>query len=134
MDPFTVLGITASIIACLQLTGALIKRAKSSDHSRKDLNHILKVICGFKGAYEALELHLKYSEEDSSRLSAFNHLNEPLVDCKAALELLEKRLRDMDFIGQYLIGGQWDRKLNKCLQRLEDAKGFLELALSADHQ
>jgi hypothetical protein len=57
-----------------------------------------------------------------------------LEDCKAALQLLEKRLRDVNFIGQYLVGGQWDRKLKKCLQKLEDGRELLELALSADQQ
>jgi hypothetical protein len=134
MDPLGVLGITASIIACVQLTGELLKRVKPSDHSKKDLNRILKVICGFRGAYEGLKLHLEFNEEGSARLSAFDHLMDPLEGCKTALELLENRLKDVNFIGQYIIGGQWDRKLKKCLQRLEAGKELFEVALTADQQ
>jgi hypothetical protein len=134
MDPLGVLGVTASIIACVQLTGELLKRVKPSDHSRQDLNRILKAICGFRGVYDALKLHLEFNEEDTARLTAFKHLTAPLENCKAALQLLEKRLRDVNFIGQYLVGGQWDRKLKKCLQKLEDGRELLELALSADQQ
>lgn len=57
MEPFGVLGVAASIISCVQLTGALLKRAGvgPSDHSKKDLNGILKTICGFSGAHEGLK-------------------------------------------------------------------------------
>jgi hypothetical protein len=133
MDPFSVLGITASIIACVQLTGELLKRVKPSDHSSKDLNHILKIVCSFRGAYEGLKLRLEVNEEDEARLSAFQHLRGPLEDCNAALELLQTKLKDRHFV-RYILGGQWDRTLKKCLERLEDGKELFELALSADHQ
>jgi hypothetical protein len=134
MDPFSVLGITASIIACVQLTGELLKRVKPSDHSSKDLNHILKIVCSFRGAYKGLKLRLEVNEEDEARLSAFQHLRGPLEDCNAALELLQTKLKDRHFVRRYILGGQWDRTLKKCLERLEDGKELFELALSADHQ
>ena len=88
MDPFSILGLTASIIACIQLTGALIKRVGPSDHSQKDLNHILRVVCAFKGAYEGLKFHLEFNQEDHTRLSGLSHLKEPSEESKHALEHL----------------------------------------------
>src|SRR6266536_5043226 len=129
MDPFGVLGVAASVISCVQLTGALLKRVGPSDHSKKDLHRILKVVCGFRGAYDGLKSLLEFNEEDHARLSALQHLEEPLRDCKGALQVLEERLRSVNFVGQYIIGTFWDGKLKTCLQRLEDAKELFELAL-----
>jgi hypothetical protein len=134
MDPFSVLGVTASIIACIQLTGALLKRVGPSRHSKKDLNRTLTVICGFRGAYEGLKSHLEYNEEDEVRLSALQHLEAPLRDCKQALEGLEERLKTVSFVGQHIVGSFWDRRLKGWLQMLEGAKELFELALHADQQ
>jgi hypothetical protein len=134
MDPFSVLGVAASVISCVQLTGALLKRVGPSGHSKKNLHHILKVVCGFRGAYDGLKSLLEFNEEDHSRLTALQHLEEPLRDCKRALQVLEDRLKNLNFVGQYMVGVLWDRKVEECLQRLEDGKELLELALHVDHQ
>ena len=78
MEPFGILGIATSIITCVQLTGTLLQRVGPSDHSKKDLNGILKAICGFSGAYEGLRTSLQLNEGDEARLSALQHLEEPL--------------------------------------------------------
>lgn len=132
MDPFGILGVAASIITCVQLTGALLKRVGLSDHSKKDLNEILKAICGFSGAYEGLKTSLRLNEEDETRLSALQHLKEPLQDCKQTFDLLEKRLESTTFVGQYIVGTLWDAKLKRSLKRLQDAKTLFEIALNAD--
>lgn len=117
MEPFGILGVAASIITCVQLTGALLKRVGPSDHSKKDLHEILKAICGFRGAYEGLQTSLQLNEEDETRLSALQHLQEPLRDCKKVLDLLEKRLESPTFFGQYTIVGRlWDAKLRRGLK------------------
>ena len=134
MDPFSVLGITASIIACVQLTGALLKKVGPSDHSKKDLNHVLQILVGFRGAYEGLKLHIEFNEEDEIRLSALQHLHQPLEDCKQTLDTLQKRLKTLKFVGQYIVGRVWDGRLEKCLARLESAKKLLELALHEDQR
>ncbi|MCJ1467598.1 hypothetical protein MMC07_006223 [Pseudocyphellaria aurata] len=132
MDPFGILGVAASIITCVQLTGALLKRVGPSDHSRKDLNEILKAICGFRGAYENLKISLELNEQDEARLSALQSLEEPLRDCKWVLDLLAKRLKDTTLVGQYVVGTLWDAKLKKGLKRLQDAKTLFEMAMDAD--
>lgn len=132
MEPFGVLGVAASIIACIQLTGTLLKQVGPSDHSKKDLNAILKAICGFKGAYEGLMTSLQLNEEDETRLSALQHLEEPLRDCKGVLDLLEKRLESPNFLGQHILGSLWDGKLKRWLKILQDAKKLFEIALDGD--
>lgn len=132
MEPFGVLGVAASIIACIQLTGTLLKRVGPSDHSKKDLNGILKTICGFKGAYEGLTTSLQLNEEDETRLSALQHLEEPLRDCKRVLDLLEKRLESTNFFGQHVLGSLWDGKLKRGLKILQDAKTLFEITFDGD--
>lgn len=134
MDPFGIQGVGPSITTCIQLTGALLKRVGSSDHSNKDLNEILKAICGFSGAYEGLKTSLRLNEEDETRLSALQHLEESLRDCKEILDLLENTLESTNFVGQYILGALWDAKLKKGLKRLQDAKTLLEIALDTDQR
>lgn len=91
MDPFGVLGEAASIISCVQFTGALLKRVGPSDHSKKDLIEISIVICGFQGAYEGLKSYLQLHNEAEPRLSALQHFEGSLRDCKQILDLLKKK-------------------------------------------
>ena len=132
MDPVTAVGFAASIITCLQLTGALLKRIGPSDHNKKDLAHIQSVVYGMHGAYQGLKLHLEIDEEDRARLSELN-LEESLQVCQEVLDILSERLSTVKILGQYIVGRLWDEKLKKCVKRLEDAKELFELALHADH-
>ena len=63
MDPVTALGLAASIIAVLQLTGALIKPATSSlgpsENDKKELEKLKTNMTGFQTAYSNLEQYLK---------------------------------------------------------------------------
>ncbi|MCJ1267848.1 hypothetical protein MMC22_007734 [Lobaria immixta] len=134
MEPFGILEVAASIITCLQLTGKLLKRVGPSGNSRKDLNEVSIAICGFQGAYEGLKSYLQLHDEDEPRLSALQHLEEPLRDYKQILGLLEKRLGNTNFVGQYIVGTLWDAKLKRGLKRLQDAKTLFEIALNADQR
>lgn len=134
MDPFSILGVTASIIACVQLTGSLLQSVGRSDHDRADLNRILQVVTGFGGSYEGLKLCLQFNENDHSRLSSLQHLEGPLKDSKAVLEFLQKRLENMGFVNQFILGKIFDGKLKRSLKVLEDAKALLELAMHSDQQ
>lgn len=132
MDPVTVLSVTASLIACLQLTGTLLKRFGPSDHSKEDLKRILKTIEGFQDSCNDLKLHLEADPENEARLSAHRRLDEPLRLSKETLTFLHKRLDRLDFIGQHVVGIRWDAKLKKSLQRLDEAKDLLKLARCND--
>jgi hypothetical protein len=134
MDPLGVLGVTASVIACIQLSESILKRVGPSKFDVKDLKKVQMSLYSFRGAYESLKLHLQLNEEDEARLSALQHLRTPLEDCKYALELIEKRLKNSTFLGKYVIGKIWDGKMQRCLQRLEEGKALFELTLQADQQ
>ncbi|KAK5651783.1 hypothetical protein OQA88_11650 [Cercophora sp. LCS_1] len=104
MDPVTALGVTAS------------------------------TLCGFRGALEGLKTHVEFNASDGERLSTINHLEAPLGACKDSLELVTQRLNTVSFVGKYIVGSMWDASLRKALQRLDDAKDLLELAMHADQR
>jgi hypothetical protein len=62
----------------------------------------------FQGAYESLRLHLELNEEDEARLSALQHLEQPLSECRRALNKIEKRLKTVNFIEQHILRSLWD--------------------------
>lgn len=132
MDPVTILGVTASIIACLQLTGTLLNRFGPSDHCKRDLKGILKTIEGFHDSCNDLKSRWEVDPENEVRRSAIQHLDKPLRLCEETLEFLQLRLDRLTFIGQHVVGIVWDNKLKKCLQRLDDAKDLLKLARCND--
>ncbi|MCJ1264869.1 hypothetical protein MMC22_004744 [Lobaria immixta] len=117
MEPFGILGVAASIITCVQPPGALLQRVGPSDQSKKDLNRILKAICGFSGAYEGLRTSLQLNEEDEASL---------------ILDLLEKKLDSPKFFGEHIVGSLWDAELKRGLKILQDAKTLFKIALDAD--
>ena len=106
MDPITVLGVTANIIACLQLTGALLKKFGPSDHSKTDLSRILKTIQGFQDSCNELKSHLDAHPKNEARFSTHQRLDEPLRLCREALKFLQKRLESLSFIGQHVVGNK----------------------------
>ena len=132
MDPFSALGVAASIIACLQLTGTLLKRVGPSDHNKKDLIRIAKTVEGFRDAYDDLKSRLEADPENEVRLTAFQRLEDPLRLSKETLDFLHQRLERLGFVGQHIVGLHWDTQFKKCLQRLDEAKKLLELARSED--
>ena len=81
-----------------------------SAHGKADPNQVLQVVSGFTGAYEGLKICLEFNEHDHTRLSTLQHLEGPLRDAKAALELLKKRLENIGRLDQYIIGSIWDGK------------------------
>lgn len=129
MDLITVLGVIASLIACLQFTGTLMKRFESSDHSKPDLYRILQTIQGFQDTCNDLKSRLDAHFENEVRLSTYQHFDEPLRLCRKALKFLHKKLDGLNFISQHIVENRWNSKLKKCLQRLNEVKDLLKLAL-----
>jgi hypothetical protein len=127
-----VLGVTASLIACIQLTGFLAKRLGPSSRSRDDLNRIVATLCGFRGALEGLKTHMEINSEDRDRMMSMQHLDKPLQECKAVVMLVENRFKSVNLVGKYIIGKLWDGKLDKTLKKLDEAKQLLELSMYAD--
>ncbi|KAK3989426.1 ankyrin repeat-containing domain protein [Cladorrhinum sp. PSN332] len=132
MDPITALGVTSGIIACIQLSGSVIKQLGPSSNSRDDLNKILKTLCGFKGAFDGVKTLIEANNDDQDRLSTLQHIEEPLKACQESLDLIQERLKQTSFLGKYVVGKVWDGRLRKALKSLDDAKDLLELCMCAD--
>lgn len=130
-----VLTIAASIIGVVQLTGTCLKLCnRFLGPSKHSLEEISATLYGFHGAIRNLQTHLEINEEDQTRLDALNYLDRPLANCKEALELLEKRLKNTSFLGQYVVGNLFDKRLKGVLDTLKNSKSVFELTLHADQQ
>lgn len=88
----------------------------------------------FHGAIKNLQTHLEINEEDQTRLDTLNHLDRPLANCKEALDLLKTRLETTTFLGQYIVGTVFDKRLKSVLETLKTSKSVFELTLHADQQ
>lgn len=131
------LSVAASIIAVIQLTGTCLKLGKKlfgpSQHSSASLNAISQSLYSFNGTIRNLQTHYEINEEDQARLDALSCLAEPLERCKEALGIISERLETTDFFTQYIVGKSFDKKLEKSLHILEEARKLFELTLRSDH-
>ena len=134
IDPISALGLAASIIAVIQLSKSVLKNVGPSAYNKADLNRLLGLVSGFKGAYESLEYRLEYSEDNESRAKLLRQLEEPAKECKLVLECLRERLENINFVRQYIVGNRLDKKFKACMDRLKDQKELFELLMQADQQ
>jgi hypothetical protein len=134
MDPVSALGLAASIIAVIQLTGALMKPATSSlgpsENDAKELKRLLSVMTGFQTAYSSLEQYLKSKPGEGKNLA--NAIELPIQDCKAVLVELKLRLANMTFVRKHIIGKKWDKGFQRLVKRLEDARQLFDVILQGD--
>ncbi len=133
-----VLGIAASVIAVVQLTGACLKLSKKwlgpSEFTASELNALTADLYTFNGVLRTFQTHLEIHSDDSQRLLSLDHLTPVLQRCEKALESIREFMDKTGVIGRHFMGPRLDRKIKLSLQVLERSKGLLELAVSADQQ
>lgn len=134
MDSISALGLAASIIAVIQISQSVLQNVGPSAHNKADLNRLLGLASGFKGAYEALACRLEYGEDDDSRAVLLKQLEAPANECKFVLECIRERLANANFVRMYILGSRFDKKFGKCVERLKDEKELFELVLYSDQQ
>lgn len=134
MDPVTAIGLAASIIAVLQLTGALIKPAASSlgpsENDTRELERLLTTMTAFQTAYTNLEKYLKGTPGAAETLATT--IQQPIQECKAVLAELKLRLTSMTFVRKHIIGKKWDKSFNRLVKRLDDARQLFDVILQGD--
>jgi hypothetical protein len=134
MDPITAIGLAASIIAVIQLTGALIAPVTSSlgpsENDERELKNLLSTITGFQTAYNNLKHYLKSNPGQAESLAIAIKL--PIENCKAVLLELNLRLSRMTFVRKHIIGRRWDKSFQSLVKRLDDARNLFEVILQGD--
>lgn len=132
------LSIAASVFAVVQLTAACLKLGRKvlghSKHSSDSLTEILSTLDSFNRTIKNLHTHLETNEQDHARLQALSHLNKPLEGCESALIMVQNRLKNVNFLGRYVVGRHFDKRLRKALRTVEEARTLFELALDADQR
>jgi len=133
-----VLGIAASVIAVVQLTGACLKLSKKwlgpSEFSVSELDMMMADLYAFNGVLRTFQTHLEIHSDDEARILGLNHLTPVLQRCEEALKTIREFMEKTGVMGRHLLAPRFDKKLKLSLQILERAKGLLELAVSADSQ
>ncbi|QSZ37359.1 hypothetical protein DSL72_009457 [Monilinia vaccinii-corymbosi] len=133
MDPVSALGLAASIITCIQLAQALLVCTKvgPSENNRVDLEHMLKTLRGFLASYEGLK-SIAALDESEGRFYLIEQTREPLKECQAVIDEVNKRLKEKRFFDQWVRGSSWDRKINKCLSKFGDIKEQFHIAIQSN--
>jgi len=131
-------GLVASVIAIVQLTGACLKLSSKltgpSSYKPERLQSLSTTLYNFNGTIKNLQTHLEIYEDDQARLDTLTYLQEPLMRCSEALQLLSSRMQSDGLFALYIMGSRFDKKVDLCLRVLNDAKGLLELALQCDQR
>jgi hypothetical protein len=131
-------GLVASVIAIVQLTGACLKLGSKltgpSSYKPERLRSLSTILYNFNGTIKNLQTHLEIHEDDQARLNTLTYLQEPLMRCREALQLLSSRMQSDGLFALYIMGSRFDKKVDLCLRVLNDAKGLLELALQCDQR
>jgi hypothetical protein len=131
-------SVAANIIAVVQLTAVCLKLSKKflgpSQYSSASLDSISKSLYAFNGTIKNLQTNYEINEDDQARLDALNYLAKPLKRCEEALEIIRERLQNATFLGRYVVGERFDRKLKNTLQDMEEARKLFEIALHSYQQ
>lgn len=132
------IGLAASVIAVLQLTGACLKLSSKwigpSEFGSSDLTSMTKALYDFNGAMKNIQTNLEIYEDNQVRLSSLECLAPALGRCRDALDVIEDFMEQTSFIGKHFSGPRFDRKLKASLKALDGAKELFTLALHADQQ
>ena len=125
MDPMSITGI------CLKSGN---QHLGPSRHTSTTLLSLIQELYCFYGAIQSLKTHLAINEHDTIRLNSLDCLTGPLSDCKLALCLVEKQLKDDTFFKRKLIGKHCDKKLDDAINVLKKGRGVFETVLLADQR
>lgn len=133
------LGIAASIIAVIQMTGTVTQHLASVKGATKDRQNILNELSTVTGILFVLKDQADEAEHDGSwdtTLRALNMPNGPLEQFKAALETLTTKLAPVDGlkkIRKALIWPFQEKEIRDILSTIERQKGLFNLARQNDH-
>jgi hypothetical protein len=129
MDPVSAIGLVASIITLLELAEPLARRLGPSSHNKQELSRMIQVLIASKRSYESLR---DFFEDGKQESTMSEYIAEPEKQCIEVLSYLRKRLENQTFVDRYILGGRWDKMLDKSVKILEDAKNLFDQAMQID--
>ena len=132
------IGLAASVIAVLHLTESCLKASRQwlgpSEFRSSDRTAMITALYEFNGALKTFETCLKIHEDNEARLRSLDHLTPTLQRCEEALNILQDFIERSGFVGKYVVGPKFDKKLKASLKALDGAKELFMLALLGDQQ
>ncbi|KAM0138466.1 hypothetical protein ACHAO1_003500 [Botrytis cinerea] len=131
MNPVSILGLTASIIACIQLAQALSKEVGLSEHNRTDLERMLRTLRRFLASYQGLK-NIAAIDESGGRFCLVKQAEQPWKESQEIINEVQQRLEEKNLFNQWIRGSSWDRKINKCLSKFDAIKEQFDIAIQSD--
>ncbi|ATZ52364.1 hypothetical protein BCIN_08g01100 [Botrytis cinerea B05.10] len=104
MNPVSVLGLTASIIACIQLAQALSKEVGLSEHNRTDLERMLRTLRRFLASYQGLK-NIAAIDESGGRFCLVKQAEQPWKESQEIINEVQQRLEEKNLFNQWIRGG-----------------------------
>lgn len=133
------IGLAASIFSLIQATQTCMKMVKRfmgpSEHSSEDLKTMHRSLSDFWGVILVFNVQLNQldedDEDDSAKLQSLEYL-QPVVDnCNDSVQSIKefmKSRRSKKFFG----GVIFDKRLQKLLKELDNAKEIFKISATAD--
>jgi hypothetical protein len=129
MDPASAIGLVASIITLLDLAKPLARRLGPSSHNKQELSRMIQALIASKRSYECLR---EFFEDGNQESTVSEYIAEPEKQCIEVLSFLRERMENQSFVDRHILGGKWDKKLDRCVMMLENAKDLFDQAIRID--
>ncbi|KAH0541245.1 hypothetical protein FGG08_004250 [Glutinoglossum americanum] len=133
MDP---LSISASIVALLQLSSAVIRFLRDVKEAPDDLKMLMVEISSIKGLLLTLQDLVESGETELTTLQSLNAPNGPLSQCQSALKRLTEKFAPAVGLGRARNALTWPfqkSEVKEVLCAIERQKTLFSLALQNDH-
>jgi len=133
MDP---LSLTGTLIAIIQLFGAIIKLGKKhigpSKHTPALLAAYLQELHVFSHALTNLRAYLDISSLGQITTYTVLYLDRSLENCTAVLNLLQELQSRKSFFKRFLTARQFDNKINGAMDTLRHEQSLFSIMLLVD--
>lgn len=137
------IGAASAIIAVLQITGTVIRVSteyiRSAKNATKAAERLRKELRDFRGVLEELEDHAESNRASGGHTAEMRFLKtveEPLFECKAMLQKIERKLdagSESNRIKNALLWPFREKEVEKHVMALRGFKESFNLALTLDN-
>lgn len=124
------IGLAAAIAGLIQFVEPMVKNLGPTQHGKDDLNGLILTLKTLNSSHDALVSFVESNHEQQSTILWY--LREPNTRCIEVLAILENRLKKHNFVDRLIVGAKWDKKFDKYMKILDDARGCFDLAIQVD--
>lgn len=124
------IGLAAAIVGLIKFVQPMVDNLGPTQHGKEDLKRLILTLKTLQSSHEALTAFVGSNHDQQSTILWY--LREPKTRCIEILLTLENRLKKHNFVDRFIVGAKWDKKLDKYMKLLDDARGCFDLAIQVD--